>query len=243
MLLHHAEGMPAGDATAILQCHELEEVLHDGFVHNLLLNMWDTDSHEPRKEKPVEKVDRRTKNRLSARESRAADKEFVKLIVRELEALTETFEMYAAYITQLKVHASNAVDDIASLEKKHAQNKVHIAMLQESYLPDAPTLMGMSTKERNRIHARKSRERKQQFVHNLIQQRDDSWSTIQDVVQYTTALEGRCSVLHDFDDTGYVLLKLTETRQMLLMRRAAHKQKREEMQSLSSYRKMRREKF
>ena len=243
MLLHFVDGMPACDATAILDCHELEQALHDGCVQNLLLSMWDTDSHEPHTEKPVAKADRRTQNRLSARESRAADKEFVHLIVTELEALTETFEKYAAYIRQLKVHASNEVDSIVCLEKMHAQNQVNIAKLQESPVPDAPTLMGMSTKERNRIHARKSRQRKQQLVDDLIKQRDASWSTMQEVMQYTTALEGRCSVMHDFDDTGFILIKLTETRQMLLMRTAAHKQKCEELQCISSYRKMRREKF
>jgi hypothetical protein len=103
--------------------------------------------------------------------------------------------------------------------------------------------MGMPTKERNRIHARSSRQRKQQFVQDLTKQRDESWSTIQDVMRYTTALESTCSVLHDFDETGYILLQLTETRQSLLMRTAAHQRKYDELQSRLSYRAMCREKF
>jgi hypothetical protein len=76
-----------------------------------------------------------------------------------------------------------------------------------------------------------------------MKQRDESWCTMQDVMQHATALESACSVLHDFDDTGCLFLQLTETRQTLLMRTSAHKQKNDELQSASSYRKMCREKF
>jgi hypothetical protein len=80
-------------------------------------------------------------------------------------------------------------------------------------------------------------------VQDLIMQRDDSWLTVQEAMHFTTALESACSVLHDFDDTGFVLMQLTETRQGLLMRTEAHKQKYEDLRSRSSYRKMCRETF
>jgi len=50
-------------------------------------------------------------------------------------------------------------------------------------------------------------------------------------------------VLHDFDDTGYILLQLTETRQSLLMRSGAHERKYEELKSRAEYRALQREKF
>jgi hypothetical protein len=125
----------------------------------------------------------------------------------------------------------------------HEQNKLKIAMLQQSdTVSSPPTLMGMPTKERNRIHARTSRLRKQRFVDDLIKQRDESLSTIQDVKEYTTALEGICSVLHDFDDTGFILLQLTETRHGLLMRTSTHTQKYEELESHLTFRALCREK-
>jgi hypothetical protein len=236
--------MAAGDGTALLDCHELQQALQEDIVQTLLLGMWDADAPETGVDEPIAKTDRRSKNRLFAQQSRAADKAYVQLMLTELESLTETFEMYRAYIAQLKVHAADAVDGMQPLESIHAQNKIKIAMLQQSDKTNsAPTLMGMPTKDRNRIHARTSRERKQQFVKDLIQQRDESWSTMQDVMLYTTALESACSVLHDFDDTGYILLQLTETRQKLLMRTGAHQQKYDELKTRTSYRARHREKF
>ena len=243
-MLHFADAMHAGDGTGILDCHELQQALHDDLVQNLLLSMWDADAPEAGIDKPSAKMDKKTKNRLSAQQARREDKQYVKLMLAELESLTGTFEMYATYITQLKVHSADAVDSMLRLEQAHARNKSRIALLKSSdKVNSAPTLMGMPTKDRNRIHARTSRQRKHQFVQDLVMQRDDSWTTVQDVMQYTTALEGACSVLHDFDDTGFVLLQLTETRQSLLMRTAAHEQKHENLRSCSSYRKMCREKF
>ena len=242
-MLHFMDGMAAGDGSGILDCHELQESLHDDHVQSMLLSMWDADALEPRIDEPIAKPDRRTKNRLSAQQARIADKEYVNVMLAELERLTETFEMYADYITQLEVHAADAGDCMVRLGQMHAQNKSKIAVLQESSRPDVPTLMGMPTKERNRIHARTSRQRKHQFVQDLIKQRDESWSTVQEVMQHTTALESACSVLYDFDDSGCVFLELTETRQTLLMRTGAHKTKCEELQSRSTYRAMQREKF
>jgi hypothetical protein len=240
---HFADGMQAGDSTAIVDCLELQDAVHHDFVHNLLLSMWDADAPEAG-DAPSAKTDRKTKNRLSAQQARLLDKQYASLMLTELEGLTDTFEMYAAYITQLKAHAVHAVDSMQRLEQMHAQNKTKIAMLQQrETVTSPPTLMGMPTKDRNRIHARTSRQRKQQFVEDLIKQRDESWSTLQDVMQYTTALESACRVLHDFDDTGYILLQLTETRQSLLMRSGAYERKYEELKSRAEYRALQREKF
>jgi hypothetical protein len=236
-MLHFADGMHAGDGTAILDCHELQQTIHEDIVHNLLLSMWDADAPEPRIDKPSAKIDRKTKNRLSAQRAREADKQYVKLLLAELDMLTESFELHASYITQLKLHATKAVDSMAVLEDAHARNKVKIAMLQPSDVVNAlPTLVGVPTKDRNRMHARTSRQRKRDYMHEVMKQRDESWSTLQGVMRYTTALESTCSVLHDFDDTGCILMQLTETRQRLLMRTGAHKQKCEELQSRLSYR-------
>jgi hypothetical protein len=240
MLLYSADAMQAGECSAFLDCHELQEALHQDLVHNVFLDMWDEDATVPSDDDVITKTDRRTKNRLSAQQARSGDKQYVQLLLTELESLTETFEMYTAYITQLKVHAVDAVDSMQRLEEMHEQNKIKIAMLQHSDKSHAaPTLMGMPTKDRNRIHARTSRQRKHQFVQDLIKQRDESWCTMQDVMQYTTALEGACS----FDDTGYILLQLTETRQSLLMRTGAHKQKFDDLRSRVSFRLKQREKF
>jgi hypothetical protein len=106
-----------------------------------------------------------------------------------------------------------------------------------------PTLVGVPTKDRNRIHAKTSRQRKRDYMHEVMKQRDESWSTLEGVVRYTADLESKCSVLHDFDDTGCILLQLTETRQRLLMRTNAHEQKHQELKSRMTYRIMHREKF
>jgi hypothetical protein len=237
MLLHFADAMQAGEDSAMLD-------LTDDIVQNLLLSMWDADAPEGGTEAPKGKVDRKTKNRLSAQQARATDKQYVNLMLAELENLSDTFEMYAEYIAQLKVHAADAVEGMASLEATHAQNKIRIKTLQHrDTVNSPPALFGMSTKERNRIHAQKSRQRRHSFVQDLMQQRDDSWSTMQDVVKHTTDLESACSVLHDFDDTGHVLLQLTETKQRLLMHTDAHQRKYEELKSRLSFRVMQREKF
>jgi hypothetical protein len=243
-MLHVADGMQAGEGTAITDCHELQQALNHDFVHNLLLSMWDADAPEAGVHEEVPKVDRKTKNRVIAQQARTADKQYQSLMLAELESLTETFEMYTAYIAQLDVHATNAVDGMARLGKMHALNKKKIEMLQQhETVTSVQTLFGMSTKERNRIHAQRSRARRHQYIEDLTKQRDESWSTLQDVMKHAMDLEGTCSVLHDFDDTGYVLLQLTETRQRLLMRTDAHKRKYEELRSRLSYRVMQREKF
>jgi len=235
-MLHFADGMRAGDGTAVLDCDEFHESLSDDLVQSMLMSMWD-DAPEAGTDEPIAKTDRRTKNRVYAQLSRAADKEYVKLMLAELESLTETFEMHAAYITQLKVHAADAGDSMLRLGQTHAQNKIKIAILREIDTVSAvPTLMGMPTKDRNRIHARTSRQRKRQLVQDLIKQRDESWGTVQEVTQHTTALESACSVLYDFEDAGCVSLQLAETRQTLLMRTGAHKKKYDELECRLSYR-------
>jgi len=234
-MLHSGDSLPAGDYTAILDCHDLQEAVHDHYMQSMLLSMWDADVLETRTEQLSEIKDKKTRNRLSAQLARAGDKEYVDLMLAELQNLTETFDVYAKYIMQLKVHATDAVQSTVNLEHIYAHNKI-VMPEQSDVAASEQELLGMSRKERNRIHAQKSRERKQKFVQDLIQQRDKSWSTLQEVMEYTTALEGACSVLHDFDDTGYVLLQLTETRQRLLMRTGAHKQKFEQLRTRASFR-------
>jgi hypothetical protein len=243
MLLHCADAVQAGDSTAIVDCNDLLAAMHEDVLQNMLLGMWDVEDVETETNAPIAVKDKRTQNRLCAQQARKADKEYVNMLLEELHSMTQTFEMYADYITQLKVHAADGVEGSMSLEHIYKQNKVKIAKLQKSQTGRAvPTLLGIPRKERNRIHAQESRQRKHNFVQSLIKQRDDSWATLQKVMQYTTDLENTCSVLHDFDDTGYLLLQLTETRQRLLMRTSAHKQKYKELQTRMSFRTVHREK-
>lgn len=239
------EGMDANKFTTISECDDL--LAAHGYVEKILQSMSTELAPEPRAGEPSAPLDRKTKNRLSAQAARAADKKYVSLMFTELEDLTKTFEAYTAYIKQLEVHATKAVESMTSresLEKKHAQDKVKIMEIVQQAQPTsgADTLFGVPTKVRNRIHAQSSRKRKYKFMQDLINQRDESWSTIKDVKEYTTALEGVCSVLHDFDDTGFILLQLTETRHGLLMRTSTHTQKYEELQSHLTFRALCREK-
>jgi hypothetical protein len=232
--------MDVNGFTTISECDDLLAACDD--VETILQSMCTEIEAEPRTGEPSAPMDRKTKNRLSAQLARAADKEYVSLMFEEIESLTQTFEAYTSYIMQLKVHATKAVDSMSSLERKHEQNKVKISELVQQAERAANTLIGVPTKVRNRIHAQTSRQRKHEFVQDLIKQRDESLSTIQDVKEYTTALEGICSVLHDFDDTGFILLQLTETRHGLLMRTSTHTQKYEELESRLTFRAMCREK-
>lgn len=222
---------------------EMQVAVQDNFVTSMLLSMWDVDAPEAHIERRSEPADKKTRNRLSAQQSRNADNEYSRLMLTELESFTETLQMYAGYIAQVKVHAVDAVDSMQGLEQICAQTKINVARLQESEKCKAAEPMPeIPRKQRNRMHARNSRQRKHDFVQNLIKQRDESWSTLQDVMQYKTALESACSVLNDFDDNGTILLQLTETRQRLLMRSTAHKHKYEELKCKMSYRTIHREK-
>ena len=234
--------MNANEFTTISECDELLAACDD--VEGIMLSMFTEVAPEPRTDEPSAPMDRKTKNRLSAQLGRAADKAYVRLMFTELESLTETFEAYTAYIMQLKVHATKTVESMTSLERKHVQNKVKISELVQQGEPTsaANTLVGVPSRVRNRIHAQTSRQRKHEFVQDLIKQRGETLSTMQDVKEYTTALEDVCSVLHDFDDTGFILLQLTETRQRLLMRASTHTQRYEELQSRLTFRVMCREK-
>ena len=243
-MLHCADSMRTGESKSILDCHELQTAMHDDLLQSLLLSLWDADVPEARIDRRSTPADKRSRNRVLAQQARSADKEYVDLMLKELHRFTETFEMYADYIAELKVDATAAVSSMLSLEEICAQNRTKIKILEESDKGSAAEPMPeIPRKLRNRIHAQNSRKRKHDFVEDLIKQRDESWTTMQEVMQYTTALESACSVLNDFDDTGTILLQLTETRQRLLMRTSAHKQKCEELQSRLSYRAMLREKM
>ena len=242
-MLHCADSMRGGDSKSV-DCHELQTAVHDDLLESLLLSLWDADAPEPRIDRPKTPADKRTRNRVLAQQARSVDKQYVDLMLKELHRFTETFEMYADYIAELKVDAAEAVNSMLNLEQICAQNRTKIKMLQESEKGSAAEPMPeIPRKQRNRIHAQNSRKRKHDFVEYLITQRDESWSTMQEVMQYTTALERACSVLNDFDDNGSMLLQLTETRQRLLMRTSAHKQQYEELQCRLSYRAIVREKM
>lgn len=242
-MLHCTDNMRAGDSRSTFDCYELQAAVSDDVLQSMLLSLWDDDALEVRKDCRCAPADKRTKNRWLAQQARNADKEYLTLMLKELESFTETFEIYSDYTQELKLHATGAVTSTVSLEQICAESRINVAKLQEGdKCTAAEPMTEIPRRQRNRIHAQNSRKRKLDLLEDLIRQRDESWATFQDVMQHTTALESACSVINDFDDHGDTLLELTAARQRLLMRTSAHKQKCEELKCLLSYRAIYREK-
>lgn len=219
----------------------------DGATENIMLSMWDA------KTLSVEDA-ARARNRACARRSREADRAYIELLLAELNSIAETFEMYATYIGQLQQHGACAADcmhglglclahtsNIARVQK--SEECVDVPSLVETPAMELPTLVGTPTKERNRIHAQKSRWKKSCFVRDMIEERDASLSTVADLLQYTRTLEGSCSLLNDFSEHVTVFLTLTQVRQRLLQRATTHDQQCEHLKSPLIYREKRRVNF
>lgn len=208
----------------------------DGVTEEIMLSMWDA--------KTLSSGDRtRARNRACARRGREADREYIELLLEELNSLAETFEIYATYIGQLQQHGACAADCTHGLGLCLAHT-TSIARVQKSEECVAvPTLVGTPAKERNRIHAQKSRRKKSCFVRDMIEERDASLSTVADLLQYTRTLEGSCSLLNDFSEHVPVFLTLTEARQRLLQRATTHAQQCECLKSQLIYREKRRVNF
>lgn len=208
----------------------------DGGTENIMLSMWDAKTLNQRDSM-------RARNRACARRSREADRTYIELLLAELSSLAETFAIYATYIAQLQQLGACAADCTHSLGLclTHTTN---IARVQKGEACVAtPTLVGTPAKERNRIHAQKSRFRKSCFVRDMLEERDASLSTVADLLQYTRTLEGSCSLLNDFSEHVTVVVTLTQVRQRLLQRASTHAQQCEKLKSPLIYREMHRVNF
>jgi hypothetical protein len=208
----------------------------EGDTQDIMLSMWDA--------KPLNKRDSmRARNRACARRSREADRTYMELLLAELNSLAETFAMYATYIAQLQQLGACAADCTHGLGLCLAHT-TNIARVQKGDAVAAtPTLVGTPAKERNRIHAQKSRWRKSCFMRDMLEERDASLSTVADLLQSTRTLEGSCSLLNDFSEHVPVFLTLTEVRQRLLQRASTHAQECENLKSPLIYREMHRVHF
>jgi hypothetical protein len=214
--------------------HELMDI-SDMDLENILLSMYDGEADI--EAKPLNKKDAlRAKNRASAQRGRDADRMYAQLMLSELTDITETFDIYSAYIGQLKCHTEAAACS-REIERLCSAHKTNIQQLQkQETCTSTQTLFDKTTKERNRIHAEKSRYKKLKFLQDIIQERDACLITLKEVMTYTTALESSCSLLNDFDETGHTFMQLVQVRQKLLQRTCTHTQQHESLKSHLSFR-------
>ena len=223
--------------------HEIShEDICDADVENILLSMYDFDAGT--QTKPANKREMaRARNRACAQHARDADRLFTELLFEELSDIAETFDIYATYIGQLKSHAT-AAECGRDLELRCVTHKRNMEQLQKHEVCISPhTLIGVSAKERNRIHAETSRHRKNKFVEDVIQERDASMITLRDVMKYTATLENSCSILNNFFETGHDLIQLIQVRQRLFQRTCTHTQQHETLKSRLTFRGLYRSSF
>ena len=210
-----------------------EPPLNDCFLESILLSFGDEDGVGPNKHTKTSDDEQeshsdarvcksRVRNKLCAQQSREADRVYIDRMLVELAELSDTIQMYGAYIAQLKQHGACAEQSTDFDQIFVTIQKKQDVILQTDTQNSIPKLLGMSTKERNRIHAQKSRKKKEMYVESLVKQRDDLWSTIREVKQHTTALEACSAVLNHFDETSNCLLGLTQARDVLFKRSCSH---------------------
>jgi hypothetical protein len=220
----------------------------DQFLESILLSFVDGDEDLPamhtqlRDENVAPQTDTRqaksrVRNKISAQQAREADRVYIDRMLVELQEMSETFQMYVEYIAQLKQQGSCAVESMPDFEECYATIKNKQDMLLKTEIGHSvPTLLGMTTKERNRIHAQKSRKKKELYAQDIIKHRDELWATLQDVMQHTEALEASSKLLNYFDEISNSLLGLTQARDRLFQRTCSHKRQYEELKSRLSYR-------
>jgi len=173
---------------------------------------------------------RRLQNRACAKQSREADMQFIPLVLADINDVLKTIEMYVAYVELLKLHGACAEQFCLTRKSKIAnvQNTEILKSLEPS--------LGSSTKERNREHAKQSRHRKNQFLLDILKERDVSRSALADVSAHAATLEVSCVVLNDFNDSGDTFMQLTEIRQGLFHRTRTHTENYERLKSRIAYR-------
>ena len=218
----------------LLSLCDFDEKTCDVDVEKILLSMCDFDDTATTPANRKEKC--QAKNRACAQRARDADRKFAELLLAELENITETFETYATYIGHLKCHVE-AAECSRDVELRCAMHKTNIQKLQKHEVCHSPPkLIGISTKERNRIHAEKSRYKKMKFLQDITDERDACLITLSRVIEYTTGLESSCSLLNDFNDTGDAFMQLIQIRQKLFQRTCTHTQQHKTLKSRVSFR-------
>lgn len=198
---------------------------------------------------------RRLKNRDCAQQSREADRQYTELLLAEVTEIFKTFEMYVTYAQLLKLHGacaqvptehrSDVSDGFDHSRLKRKSNisfvpneceKIECEKRECEKISWLDAMSGDQAKQRNRMHARTSRYRKNKFMLDILQERDVSLSTLADVSVHTATLELSCAVLNDFNDNGDAFIKLTQMRQGLFHRTRTHKQNHERLKSRLVYR-------
>ena len=198
-------------------------------VEDILLSMFYADESMTTKER------KRDKNKRCSQQGREADKLYTEQMLVELDALVETFGVYSTYIAALKGHGICGPQ--STFEQRSLTHKTNLAFLHASDNDNcSEAVTAKSTKERNRIHAQKSRRKKCQFWQKIEKERDESLLTLTEAVEYTTALESSCSFLSDFNDAVSDFSKLMEIRQRLFDRTCAHQDKYKELNSRLAFR-------
>ena len=178
---------------------------------------------------------RRTKNRECAQLSREADREYIHLLLAELNDILKTFEMYVAYTDLLKLHGACAIEITYCFKQCYLTRQNKIAQVQNHEIGKSLETL-LSTKERNRLHAQNSRRKKNRFLLEVIKERDVSLSTLAGVSVDAATLETSCAVLNDFNDNGDAFMELTEMRQGLLRRTHTHTENHQRLKSRLAYR-------
>ena len=201
----------------------------------ILMSMYDDDDET--NISVVYQQKRRVSNRESAQQSREADREYKQLMLAELNDILITFEMYVTYTELLKLHGACAAEGAHCFKQCYSTRKANIAQVHNNEIAKSPeTPSTSSMKERNRLHARNSRRRKNRFLLDVIKERDVSLSTLAGVSVQAAALETSCAVLNDFNDNGDAFMELTEMRQELLHRTHTHTENHRRLKSRLAYR-------
>lgn len=203
-------------------------------IECILLSMWDADDEKNTHISYQQK--RRVQNRECAKRSREADRQYIQLLLAELTDILKTVEMYVAYMGLLKLHGACATDAQCDLKCNPSIAQVS----NNEILTSAEPCFGISMKERNRVHAKRSRHKKSQFLVDILKERDVSLSTLADVSAHAVTLEMSCAVLNDFNDIGDAFMQLTEMRQGLIRRKHKHTENYELLKSQLEYRVIRR---
>jgi hypothetical protein len=200
-------------------------------VESILLSIFDADETSV---VLLKKDILRAKNRISAQQTRDADKLFMELMLLELKEALETFGQYTAYTTQLRMHASSSVEGLHEFEQRNSTHIANVALLHAYEFRDDTEIQSTQTvKERNRRHAQKSRMKRNKFIQDLTKERDEVVVTLEEVVKYTTALEGSCSFLELGVEINANLMKM---RQKLFDRTCAHQDKHRQLKSHMTFR-------
>lgn len=236
MMYEYGFELDEDEASINVEQNFMEAMMQHDEAHksteSILLSIFDADD--------VTKKDIvRARNRASAKQARDADKLFIQLMLEELKEILETFDLYATYTAHLRMHVSHDAEGMHAFERRHMAHKANVARFLDNDCSEEPPACDLhhatgTIKERNRLHAQKSRRKRSHYIQNLVKERDESFLTLEKIVRYTTALESSCSFLNDLNE--YVSADMMEMRQKLFDRTCAHQDKFPQLQSHSTFR-------